>query len=307
MSRNQNDNTVGPWAKTKLKVLEEYLNAYHLVMKKQPFELIYIDAFAGGGSYEVRKKNPQNEELTSLFPLDPHQKEFIKGSPQVALDCGSRGFHEYYFFDIDKQRVNELENIKRENSSKSIHVCNKDANSGVQELATLLRKRNVRAVAFLDPYGAHLHWLTIEALAQTRHVDVIINFPLDMAINRLIKSNANNPENWNNILNLCFGSKEWYNIAYESKKDLFDEKTLAKSKQARSKLLDFYHSRLKDAFGHTVDPSLVKNSKDLPLYYLLWASSNPRGKAIAKHIMKFGEQLSGNNKTKERVPNSFLP
>lgn len=40
----------GQWTAIKLNVLQQYLNAYLKVMKNQPFNLVYIDAFAGSGA-----------------------------------------------------------------------------------------------------------------------------------------------------------------------------------------------------------------------------------------------------------------
>src|SRR5438309_1595055 len=45
---------VGPWAKEKLDALERYLDFYTKVLKNQPWEAIYIDAYAGGGRAAVR-------------------------------------------------------------------------------------------------------------------------------------------------------------------------------------------------------------------------------------------------------------
>ena len=42
----------GPWTQEKLEILRRYLNAYTDVLKKQPFKLTYVDAFAGAGLLE---------------------------------------------------------------------------------------------------------------------------------------------------------------------------------------------------------------------------------------------------------------
>ena len=43
----------GPWTAQKLDILRAYLDAYTTALKKQPgeFTLIYVDGFAGAGSY----------------------------------------------------------------------------------------------------------------------------------------------------------------------------------------------------------------------------------------------------------------
>ena len=44
----------GPWTIEKLNILEKYLDAYTTALKKTPFKLMYIDAFAGTGHVEFR-------------------------------------------------------------------------------------------------------------------------------------------------------------------------------------------------------------------------------------------------------------
>ena len=39
----------GDWTVHKLNILECYLDAYTTALKKQPFDLVYIDTFAGSG------------------------------------------------------------------------------------------------------------------------------------------------------------------------------------------------------------------------------------------------------------------
>lgn len=285
--------TVGPWAKQKLDAHESYLKAYHRVMQNQPFKLIYIDAFAGAGLSRVRKDGADESYLGSFFDDDQvdAENEFIAGSPVRALRAG-KGFDQHYFFDTDPRRAHHLQQLKRDYPDKTIEITVGDANPGIQKLARRFNKSPyARGVAFLDPYGPNLHWRTVEALAETRKVDVIINFPLAMAINRLIMRNAEIPENWVTMLDNCFGTHEWYDLAYDEVDDLFGVGEIQKHPETAERLLALYHRRLKNAFGHVVRPSLVKNTKGMPLYYLMWASSNPRGVAIAEHIMSLGERI----------------
>jgi three-Cys-motif partner protein len=47
--------------------------------------------------------------------------------------------------------------------------------------------RKWRAVVFLDPFGMQVPWKTIAALAQTAAIEVFLNFPVGMSIQRLLK------------------------------------------------------------------------------------------------------------------------
>lgn len=293
MKKSHAENVVGPWARQKLDALESYLAAYHKVMKNQKFKLIYIDAFAGAGWSRIRAS--EQEETGLDLQLDSEQQaaqeEFIAGSPLRALRTG-RGFDQYHFFDSDERRTKLLRGLQKEHPDKEVHVKYEDANLGVQKLARRFHiSPDARGVAFLDPYGPHLHWATVEALANTRKVDVIINFPLAMAINRLVTRKDEIPENWASLLDKCFGIREWHDLAYDVQTDMFGDERSRKRDDAASRLLQLYHRRLESIFGHTVDPSLVRNTNGAPLYYLMWASSNYRGKAIAEHIMRLGDRI----------------
>jgi three-Cys-motif partner protein len=293
--KSHSENTVGPWAKQKLDALESYLAAYHLVMQNQRFKLIYIDAFAGAGWSKVRGKTTDDGMTNLLFDEEQAfaEDEFIAGSPVRALATG-RGFDQYYFFDADPRRAELLEELKGQYPGKKITVSIGDSNDGVQKLAQRFKvSPGARGVAFLDPYGPNLHWKTVEALAKTGQVDVILNFPLAMAINRLITRDPNIRENWVRMLDECFGTREWYELSYEAPPaNLFgDAEGTQKSNATAERLLALYLGRLEEAFGYVAAPSLVSNTKGAPLYYLIWAASNPRGLKIANHILKLGPKV----------------
>ena len=79
----------GPWTEIKLDVLKQYLNAYTTALKNQPFERLYIDAFAGTGKVRIR------------------DGRVIDGSAQIALE--TPGFDRYIFIEQDETSVLELD------------------------------------------------------------------------------------------------------------------------------------------------------------------------------------------------------
>ena len=48
----------GAWSVLKVEAVEKYLQAYAQVMSQQPFELSYIDTFAGSGSFTFGDEVP---------------------------------------------------------------------------------------------------------------------------------------------------------------------------------------------------------------------------------------------------------
>lgn len=83
----------GPWTVEKLSILSDYLNFYTAALKNQPFQLIYIDAFAGTG-----KINIGNE----------YEYEVIDGSARLALQARGQ-FAEYIFIEKKRSFAKELE------------------------------------------------------------------------------------------------------------------------------------------------------------------------------------------------------
>lgn len=105
------------------------------------------------------------------------QAEFIIGSPVRALNVPN-GFHRHYFFDLDETRADTLRKLTE--GRRDVQVRVGDCNPLIQQLSPGLKAWDIRGVAFLDPYGAHLEWATLEALAATETMEVVINFPVAM-------------------------------------------------------------------------------------------------------------------------------
>lgn len=89
MKKSHVENTVGPWARQKLDGLEAYLHAYTIALKKQSFELVYVDAFAGAGRSRIRDAwaGADDEDLQLLDEeFVRSEEQFIEGSPHRALE-----------------------------------------------------------------------------------------------------------------------------------------------------------------------------------------------------------------------------
>jgi three-Cys-motif partner protein len=297
MTKKPRDNAVGPWAKEKLDALGQYLGYYTTVLKKQSHWLkgtIFVDAFAGPGLSRVRTKE-KAPEPPGLFDPDPEsdkaEVEFLKGSPRVALDLVNP-FTAYIFIDNDPERIAELEALKQEyGARRAITVQRGDANVAIQHwLISGIDWKHHRAVVFLDPFGMQVPWSTIETLARTGAIEVMINFPLGMAIQRLLTKSGEIPAGWRISLDNFFGSPDWRTLAYKESSDLFGPKT-SKIGNAGPQLLKWYRDRLRQAFGHVSTGRLIKNTRGNPLYYLIWAGPNETGLKGAEYILKKGERV----------------
>lgn len=298
MKNSRGKNTVGPWARQKLDGLEAYLDAYTTALSKQNFDLYYIDAFAGSGKSRLRGYSDDNDPTNSPF-LDEafaaSEAEFIEGSPRRALGL-SRPFKKYFFFDADPIRAQILATVGKEYPGREFVVEIGDGNQLIRSLLPRIDSPAARGIAFLDPYGQHLHWHTIEALAATKRFEVIINFPLGMAINRLITKSGDIPVNWRRDLDACFGSNDWERLVYDETPTLFGNTERQKAENAGKRLLEYYVGRLKRIFGHAATPSLVRNTRGTPIYYMLWAGPHPLGHKIADHILRLGERIASSRR-----------
>jgi three-Cys-motif partner protein len=180
----------------------------------------------------------------------------------------------------------------------SITVKEDDANTALKEwVGSGIDWRAHRAVVFLDPFGMQVPWATIEALASTKAIEVLINFPLWMAVNRLLARSGKIDLRWQMSLDTFFGSRDWRAIAYEEKPDLFGARR-DKIDNAGEKILEWYRSRLVKAFGHVSKARLIKNTRGNPLYYLIWAGPNATGLKGAEYILSQGELVRTQSRRK---------
>jgi three-Cys-motif partner protein len=284
----------GDWTQEKLARVQKYLTAYTTALKNTPFTLIYIDAFAGTGYREIKAPG---QKPGLMFPdqAGSDAEVFHAGSARIALETEPR-FAEYYFIEQDPEKCRELEKLKQEfpNKTGGIHILNADANTAIESICALtLKRRNMRGVLFLDPFGMNVSWRTIESIARTKALDMWYLFPLGVGVNRLLKRDGIIPEGWQKRLDDIFGEPNWRDIFYKTEvtPSLFgDEESITKTGGFKE-IADYLVSRLKSIFAGVVDKPLpLYNSRNNPLYLLCFAAGNERGAPIAvkiaKHILK---------------------
>lgn len=287
---------VGPWAKEKLDALARYLDFYTKVLKNQPWRTIYLDAYAGGGRAVVRAEERSAPSGPGLFAddasIDAEERELIDGSPRVAIGIANP-FDRYVFADPDPGRAAELNTLKAEFAgTRTINVLQTTAAEGIGwVVAQGISRRSHRGVAFLDPFGANLDWASIQKLADTGLFEVVVNFALSMAIQRMLPNSGEVPEGWAATLDSYFGSRAWFDEVYQRREGLFEAGGFEKRADYSERLLELYRAQLKAAFGHVSTARLIRNTRGAPLYYLLWAGPNKKGLEGADYILTMGERL----------------
>ena len=297
-NRDETAMEVGPWVQEKLGCLQKYLSAYTTILRKQRFRgYFYIDAFAGPSNLKLRdepEEGPAQQYLlepSDYASDDEGRAEYIKGSPRIALQI-KHPFTHYVFIELNSKRVGQLEELAveaRKNGPK-VYVRQRDCNEYLTEFLQESREhwRNWRGVVFLDPFGMQVPWNTVAELGRTGAIEVFINFPVGMAIQRLLKKNGQFSPNERAKLDSYFGTGEWFDLLYREKTDLFGEVGVDKLQNAGDRLVKWYRGRLKEAFGHVTTAREVQSTTGRPLYYLIFAGPNKMGAELANHVLQQG-------------------
>jgi three-Cys-motif partner protein len=280
------------WTARKLEILEKYLHSYTTALKHQKFRKAYIDAFAGTGYIKLHtsQDNPK-----SLFPdiVAPEPQEMLEGSVRRALKVEPR-FDRYIFVERSAANCAHLQRLKEDfpNLANDIDVRQGDANKVLQELCGA-DWSNHRAVLFLDPFGMQVEWNTIEAVAETKAIDLWLLFPLGIGVNRLLTRSGEIPEEWRQRLDKLLGTTDWFDEFYEVKheKGMFEEAETRVKKATMETIGKYFIRRLKSVFAGVADsPAILTSKANNPLYLFCFAVGNPRavkpGLSIANHLIR---------------------
>ena len=276
----------GEWTRLKLDILREYLNAYTTALKFQ-FQLLYLDAFAGTGEISARSG-------------DPDARLFISGSAQIAIDTTDKPFSQLIFVEKDPERHEQLQQLARRHPNRAIRVENAEANTFLREfLSNLAPWRGWRGVLFLDPFATEVEWSTVEAVANSRFLDLWILFPT-YGISRMLPT-SRRPENvseeWANRLNRIYGGSRWRELyRLRPQLPLFGEQGYERDPGTEG-LSRIYREQLSDLFGNRYmnKTKVFVNSNNSPLFEFMFCVGSPSSaavrlaKEIAGHILDASE------------------
>lgn len=274
----------GVWTLIKLETIEKYLAAFNTALSKQNFTRIYIDAFAGTGRCSITKDG---------------EKVIIEGSARRALTTNPP-FHKFLFIELATRKLEALKSLMAEYPEKDIEVIKDDTNVVLKALCNSFDTRNTRAVLFLDPYGMHVEWPTLQAIAQTGGIDVWYLFPYSALYRQAAKSADAMDADKVEAITRLLGTDEWRKHFYAPKRQqsLFGSGDGEERIADHQEMLKYVTERLKRIFSAVSEPKIlyqVGNSKSpsgAPLFALYFASSNPKPKAhglalkIAKDVLK---------------------
>ncbi len=276
----------GTWTKIKLDILKRYLDAYTTALKNQHFDLLYIDAFAGSGSLELKMQGSDRTDWHS----------FRDGSAKIAMDIADKPFDELIFVEQDKGKCDRLQSLKGSRPNRNVIIENTDANAYLQNLQRNWQKW--RGVLFLDPFGTQVEWDTLKKIAGCKALDIWILFPSSTVARMLPTSNIPDEINpkWADTLNRVYGDEGWRDLYQESPQcELFDEPRTVRQIGVGN-LINIYKDRLQGLFKSRLleQSATLRNSRRSPLYEFIFCVGSDSDRAIgtAKRIAKHLLNLS---------------
>ena len=264
----------GEWSKKKLMILDDYLGFYTKALKNQPFQLHYIDAFAGSGTH-VTKTSKKAEGFWE------EEQEVFVGSVRRAL-AAEPTFDVYHFNDIKAAHILELQKIRAEYPELDIRITHMDANEIVPKLCRQMGVSD-RAILFLDPYATQVNWETVRAVAQSKRVDLGLLFPISALARMTPKEKVKIPADWKDTVTRLLGTTAWEDQIYHTPAapaidDMFGG--VGEASQQRlsiDSLGTWVHDRLRQEFEFVSRPFELKNKGNL-LFLFFLAVSNPEPK-----------------------------
>lgn len=280
----------GDWTQEKLDNLRGYLVSYRSIFANNDrakfFTTWYVDAFAGSGSITTTTQSVSTYSF--LDEPEEEQKRFLDGSAKIALGLDSP-FHKYLFIEASRKRAEELSamvNSQFPTLEKSVTVKVEDANEAIRNWCATRNWTKERAVVFLDPYGMQVQWETIQALAETKGVDLWYLFPF---ATRLLRNDQKIDDAWARRLDMLFGTKDWHSRFYpvRQQQTLFGLVDTTERDATEANIQAFIEERLRTCFVGVARSRILRNSLKSPLYALCFAASNTRGAQPALNIAQY--------------------
>ena len=267
----------------KLNVLKEYINMYQKALSKTRLKTLYIDAFAGSG--EV----PLSKYTAGL--LDSEGQTVLVGSAVQALET-EPVFDEYFFIEKDRKCLEALNKrlSRHGNSAKTTYHLG-DANDYVQRICRDTDWRFKRGVVFLDPFGNGVSWETLQAIANTKALDVWYLFPAGVGVFRQVSSKGTVHPTHEPSITRLFGTDQWKKAFLKPslQGDLFGDETKLEKIVTAESAADFMVERMRSIFkGGVLDEKIPLGKHAYPSFYLLfaWGNSSEKANRLARKLAR---------------------
>ncbi|MBL6852401.1 MAG: three-Cys-motif partner protein TcmP [Alphaproteobacteria bacterium] len=271
----------------KLDTVEGYLNAFTSALRPK-FNLVYIDAFAGSGSFKFGGSPALG--FMAARPATVHD-----GSARRALAV-SPPFDQLHFIDIDETNAEHLRSISA--GRRGAHVHCEDANIAVRRICEQTDWGGRRGVIFLDPFDTAVAWDTLGVIAKTKSLDVWYLAPLAGIYRNAPHDHGDLTPEKKRTVTRILGTPDWEPEFYKmpTQRTFFDG-DLHKSPRRvldTDGIQNFMKRRLETVFPYVEKPRTLYggSSGASPMFSLFFAMSNPSSAArrvalpIAQHLLK---------------------
>lgn len=287
----------GPWTEIKLDAISDYLRFYTGALKSKPnpnrpFELWYVDAFAGSGERTVVR------EFGGIIDGGPITRARVQldGSAKRALAI-EPPFKHVVFIEQHQKRFAALKRLESQHGNRNIRCVDGDANAALQNLfgsppwSIQQAGRGVhRAVVFLDPFDMAVKWNTLRSLAETGAVDVWYLFPLNAVVRQLAHDYQAVTPDKQASLDEIFGTPSWREELYETREEtsLFDEPSISTRRKVTQRQIEsYFRERLETLFPYVSNPLPLLTPRGAQLFSLFCTSANaspPARALVAKGV-----------------------
>jgi three-Cys-motif partner protein len=269
----------GDWTALKLDVIANYLECHAGELRNKPsvarpYRRIYVDGFSGSGYRGIGSQRPQ------IFPdlAAPAPQQFLDSSAALALK-GDPRFDEYLFLERSRERAARLEAMPTDLArGAQVRVSQADANAELRRLCDQdwsLR----RGLILLDPYAMEIDWETVEAIAETKAIDLCLMIPLGFGVARISGDITELPVEWRARLAHLLGTSEWHVPlpAPEVEPSPLIPEDNGPGAALGQTIGRRFHERLAPMFaGVAKEPMVLRGPTKAPLYALCYAAANTR-------------------------------
>lgn len=281
----------GSWTNLKLEAFIAYVKAYLAIMEKYKYwETIYFDGFAGSGE-RIRKKEIPDQITMEFDESSLVEIDVYRGSVSRILELSPPIFDYYYFIDTNLDnisKINELSESITHIKKDRIIARDDDCNKQLIKLSKAFEKKKLAALVFIDPFGMQVNWESIAALKGTRS-DIWILIPSGVIVNRLLpkKGKIKNKEKLESFFGLSIDQIRDIFYHKEEGESLFGDNYNETSKLDNpiERIVQLYSKQMKNVWKNVSSPLILKNSKNVPIFHLIFASNNPTAMKIASQII----------------------
>jgi three-Cys-motif partner protein len=276
----------GAWSIWKTKVLlGGYLPLFTKAGSGRAGHMTFIDCFAG-----------------SHRNIDRTTKEPVPSSIELALEA-SPPFTHVLGFELRDRAVALETKLASQHPDRPVRIVGGDCNSKIDEGLAWWRDQGSAdgrrgpllgpALAYLDPDSMELDWATVERISsfgmtpvrpgdfvRRRRAELLILFPTGPMRRTLPQSGPDATEASKNDVDRVFGSEDWRQIYADQRDDK------VRGERSWIHYVELYRYQLEQlGYSHT-SAIEVRNTRNVVLYHMVFATEHDAGKNIMKSIQQ---------------------